>query len=978
MAAETAAIGTALVTGYGIANDFSKTPSGQNFVATARNAQLQLEMTTLKAEVARLKKQVADCDVNAVRERAKMLEERMRKHAEEWKKTQRENEPQVGGTRPPKDPADVTLGDVEDLKTDAKMLLARDPKAYAAIQSHGDQLRQITGYIESEPFPTTKSLFKLYRGFLNSLERGYGSFDYQFGQVMKERAKLGLGQGAGAPASPTVSVSTSTSTSTDPSPPSPPAPAPAPAPPAVVPEPPAPAPAPPAEDPLTQAANALVSGVTGKTNDPEVDALLDELKTALDALTVDTVRQTYDAIRGVEAKFSELEEKRKFENTPEGQKIRWTQTMAAKLSKMTTSVAELWTTMAANMPRVPAKLVRDYFEVWHALRMLQADYDGNRLSIASGDERFDVIETEFKRILAEYTALGLPAPRAPPGPPPDPAPPGPPPGPAPAPGPGGEGAGVPDPAPAPGPGGEGAPAPGSAPADYAVGQLPGGWWEFWSVTGNAPYFVKMGDNGELDLSTNTWVRPVPAPAPEAAVVPVLDPGDVGAGTGLPLPAPAPEPAPDPARSPPPVHRGRRSASPAPPPRPTPTPATVTSPAAVTVPGLVTIPPPPPEPVVEPAPAPAPAPVVEPAPAPAPAPVVEPAPAPAPAPVAAPGAGTGLVVPTPPLAPAQGEPAFTLGRDGVRLKVGSPVACKTFPQSPGAPKYGTIKRIYKQNGKDYIQATNDDGVGRMEIWTALASTCEYDSAELARIASEPVDVRPTPAQLAEQIDPSSQWYGNAPAPAPVPAPAPEPAPAPAPRRSTLSRTITGAMPPRDPTEAQIERERQALGISREELEKAAEEEMEKLESNEVRKARRAKDIASRRLSSAKTGLNAQSREILRLASLKKPIGPASNTPQLSTSEGQKFVLPNPMRAKSPQATLGAPLPGARGPLGSIGTPGVAELSKKFTSPPPTGPSSRAGTVRLPGFKRNINPAGGRRRTLRKKTLTSRRGNKTNGK
>jgi hypothetical protein len=76
---------------------------------------------------------------------------------------------------------------------------------------------------------------------------------------------------------------------------------------------------------------------------------------------------------------------------------------------------------------------------------------------------------------------------------------------------------------------------------------------------------------------------------------------------------------------------------------------------------------------------------------------------------------------------------------------------------------------------------------------------------------------------------------------------------------------------------------------------------------------------------------------------------------------RALSPAQLRESLSRGRIGSAIPGARGALGAIGTPGLGALAQNFTS---AVPSSRAGTVRR--------AKGG----SRKKRLTSRRGNKTN--
>jgi hypothetical protein len=79
-------------------------------------------------------------------------------------------------------------------------------------------------------------------------------------------------------------------------------------------------------------------------------------------------------------------------------------------------------------------------------------------------------------------------------------------------------------------------------------------------------------------------------------------------------------------------------------------------------------------------------------------------------------------------------------------------------------------------------------------------------------------------------------------------------------------------------------------------------------------------------------------------------------------------------RNPALEVGGPLPGSEVVVGRV--PGLQPTAQRFRAGPTTPAFGRTvGTVK----KRNVNLDGGRmRRTLRKKRLTSRRGNKTNGK
>ena len=84
--------------------------------------------------------------------------------------------------------------------------------------------------------------------------------------------------------------------------------------------------------------------------------------------------------------------------------------MADKLSGLGEECATLWVAMSTNLGRVPAALVRHFFETWHALRTLESEFGENRLSVETGDQRLAVIREEFTKIKSEFDGLGIPTP----------------------------------------------------------------------------------------------------------------------------------------------------------------------------------------------------------------------------------------------------------------------------------------------------------------------------------------------------------------------------------------------------------------------------------------------------------------------------------------------------------------------------------------------------------------------------------------
>jgi hypothetical protein len=162
-----------------------------------------------------------------------------------------------------------------------------------------------------------------------------------------------------------------------------------------------------------------LSTATGGTGDADIDALIAEVDELIKTVTIPTVRASYETLKSIEARFEDLVEKRKFENTPEGIKIRWIDTMKRDLPALGEEIATLWDTMSGTLGRVPAPLVRHLFETWHALRTLEAEFGENRLSVESGTERLSVVREELAKIKSEYEGLGLgpqepvPAPTAP-------------------------------------------------------------------------------------------------------------------------------------------------------------------------------------------------------------------------------------------------------------------------------------------------------------------------------------------------------------------------------------------------------------------------------------------------------------------------------------------------------------------------------------------------------------------------------------
>ena len=89
--------------------------------------------------------------------------------------------------------------------------------------------------------------------------------------------------------------------------------------------------------------------------------------------------------------------------------------------------------------------------------------------------------------------------------------------------------------------------------------------------------------------------------------------------------------------------------------------------------------------------------------------------------------------------------------------------------------------------------------------------------------------------------------------------------------------------------------------------------------------------------------------------------SEGVPVEATENKGEFSVSNPLN-------LGAPLPGARGILGSLGTPGLQALASKATTAVSQVPHSTAKTVRR---RTNLNLDGGRKRTVRKRTLRTHR-------
>lgn len=410
MAATTAAVGTALVTGYGFANDFANTPTGQNFTAMGRNAILQAEMARLRAETESLRKRVAETNVEEFKVRADELKKRMKEQAK--KPVQTGGAVGTRRTAPPSAEAVTRLQDrlvrLKGLVTQSGALTSAEygPKVDELISSVGELSPQPDG-----------DLYSLYGTFINALTNYIAAPGLGSRAVDTAWATLTARRGSsGAPTSPAQSVGTDPGLPQSPAPqepvpalapPAPPAPQ---SPEASAPQPPAP-PAP-QEPSLLATLTSDLSTATGGTGDADIDALIAEVDELIKTVTIPTVRASYETLKSIEARFEDLVEKRKFENTPEGIKIRWIDTMKRDLPALGEEIATLWDTMSGTLGRVPAPLVRHLFETWHALRTLEAEFGENRLSVESGTERLDVVREELAKIKSEYEGLGL-APQSP-------------------------------------------------------------------------------------------------------------------------------------------------------------------------------------------------------------------------------------------------------------------------------------------------------------------------------------------------------------------------------------------------------------------------------------------------------------------------------------------------------------------------------------------------------------------------------------
>ena len=405
MAATTAAVGTALVTGYGFANDFAKTPTGQNLTAMGRNAILQAEMARLRAETESLRKRVAETNVEEFKVRADELKKRMKEQAKKPVQTGG-----AVGTRRTAPPSAEEVARLQDRLMRLKGLVTKSSALISADYGPKvDELISSAGELSSQP---DGDLYSLYGTFIKALtdytaRPGLGSraVDTAWATLTTRR------RSSGAPTSPAQSVGTdpglpqSPAQESTPSVPQPPAPQ---SPEASAP----PAPPAPQESSLLATLTSDLSTATGGTGDADIDALIAEVDELIKTVTIPTVRASYETLKSIEARFEDLVEKRKFENTPEGIKIRWIDTMKRDLPALGEEIATLWDTMSGSLGRVPAPLVRHLFETWHALRTLEAEFGENRLSVESGTERLDVVREELAKIKAEYEGLGL----APPSP----------------------------------------------------------------------------------------------------------------------------------------------------------------------------------------------------------------------------------------------------------------------------------------------------------------------------------------------------------------------------------------------------------------------------------------------------------------------------------------------------------------------------------------------------------------------------------
>ena len=422
MAATTAAVGTALVTGYGFANDFANTPTGQNFAAMGKNAILQAEMARLRAETESLRKRVAETNVEEFKVRADELKKRMK---EQVVKTPAQTGGAVG-TRRTAPPSAEEVARLKDRLVRLKGLVTQSGALTSA--EYGPKVDELNRSADELSSQSDGDLYSLYGTFINALTNyiarpGLGSraVDTAWATLTTRRAS------SGALTSPAQSVGTDPGLPQSPAPQEP---VPALAPPAPqspeasAPQPPVPALAPPAppapqEPSLLATLTSDLSTATGGTGDADIDALIAEVDELIKTVTIPTVRASYETLKSIEARFEDLVEKRKFENTPEGIKIRWIDTMKRDLPALGEEIATLWDTMSGNLGRVPAPLVRHLFETWHALRTLEAEFGENRLSVESGTERLSVVREELAKIKSEYEGLGLgpqepvPAPTAP-------------------------------------------------------------------------------------------------------------------------------------------------------------------------------------------------------------------------------------------------------------------------------------------------------------------------------------------------------------------------------------------------------------------------------------------------------------------------------------------------------------------------------------------------------------------------------------
>jgi FtsZ-binding cell division protein ZapB len=444
MAATATAVGTTLLTGYGIASDLGKNPANPlTQAATAAKENVQLNALKTQLQVAR--EQLAQFEVEKLKERAEFVKQQIQTYASEQEPT---TGPQAGGVR------GGTPEDIQTLRAALLPVLSSveqvDLKRYPAFEkgATADRVQSLLDYLrESDTLAKHPDLYGLYSNYKQAL-LGYlrnptdaKSVDSKWADIQTRRARYAT-EDAQEVASP-GSVSTATSTGTNPEPPSPPPP---------------PSPSPPATetDPVTGVLTSLGSNIIQAVGTPTpLVPGLEKLRTRVDTqvlagLTVETLSEKKKILTQIETAFRDLRDARK-RNEPLDDRA-----LTEKVDQLLARVEAFWTeTLSTALATATPALIEQYFELRAKVRTLKSEI---------GEEETSELTTRYNELATEFVAMQAaqgPVPAPAPAPEPVPAPaPAPEPVPAPAP--------APEPVPAPAPAPEPVPAPAPTPSDLST------------------------------------------------------------------------------------------------------------------------------------------------------------------------------------------------------------------------------------------------------------------------------------------------------------------------------------------------------------------------------------------------------------------------------------------------------------------------------------------------------------------------------